>query len=150
MADRALMRSFARNRRLFRTTQSGRIVASQPSCACRVHCQRPFSTTQRRCVQGESFGTRLRRALGNTKIKWYPIPAALGIAFLGLGQLYRVNEREKAKLALEGADDGVVNFSGTGADELDSQGRPKKRKRIRPSGPWFVFWAECACDNNLS
>jgi len=110
------------------------VISSKQACIYRAQNRRTFSTTGR---QQESFGTRLRRALGNTKIKWYPIPAALGIAFLGLGQAYRVNEREKAKLALEESDDGMVNFQGTGADELDSQGRPKKRKRIRPTGPWY-------------
>src|ERR1700693_6144893 len=61
---------------------------------------RHFSATVRAYRQSqdgrESFGTRLRRALGETKIKWYPIPVGLGIGFLGLAQLYRVNEREKA------------------------------------------------------
>ena len=111
---------------------------SQPSY-CRA---RLFSSSmrlcQRRTTYKDSFGTRLRKALGETKIKWYPIPAVLGIGFLGLAQLYRVNEREKSKLALEGADDGTVNFKGTGADELDSRGRPKRRERIRPTGPWLV------------
>jgi phosphatidylserine decarboxylase len=67
----------------------------------------------------------LRKALAETKIKWYPIPVALGIAFLGLGQLYRVNEREKAKRINEEREDGE-----------EPTGRPKRRERIRPTGPW--------------
>lgn len=134
MAERAFIKC---SRRAFLAQQARPVPAatSTPACIYRSHKRRPFSTTKR---QQESFGTRLRKALGDTKIKWYPIPAALGVAFLGLGQAYRVNQREKAKLALEGDDDGIVNFQGTGADEVDSQGRPKKRKRIRPSGPWYV------------
>ena len=100
---------------------------SQPSY-CR---NRLFSSSNRLYQQRpnykDSFGSRLRKALGGTKIKWYPIPAVLGIGFLGLGQLYRVNEREKARLAEEG-DNGFVNSKGTGngTDELDSRGRPKR------------------------
>lgn len=120
-------------------------IPSQLSCV-RIRRARQFSSSARLYQQHknykDSFGTRLRKALGETKIKWYPIPAALGIGFLGLGQLYRVNEREKARLAEEGADNGYVNFKGTGADELDSRGRPKRRERIRPTGPWFVYLKE--------
>lgn len=84
----------------------------------------------------DSFGKRLRKALGETKIKWYPIPVGLGIGFLGLGQLYRVNEREKAALALE--DDAYANIIGSGENSNNEgqRGRPKRRERIRPTGPW--------------
>ncbi|KAG9248298.1 phosphatidylserine decarboxylase-like protein proenzyme [Calycina marina] len=101
-----------------------------------------FSAARRLCQnQGEykeSFGARLWKALSETKIKWYPIPVGLGIGFLGLGQLYRVNEREKAKLAIE--DDEYTNFSGTDDNGSDGgQGsRPRRRERIRPTGPWQV------------
>lgn len=57
----------------------------------------------------------------------------LGIGFLGAIQFYRVQEREKNRrlkeeYALESED----------ADEGDkeTEGRPRKRKRIRPNGPW--------------
>lgn len=77
----------------------------------------------------ESFRYRLRAALKNTKVEWKPIPIGLGIGFLGLLQFYKVSAREKRLIeeeeaALNGDDDGT---------------RPKKRPRIRPSGPW--------CDN---
>lgn len=137
MASKPLMK-YARPHALpFAHVKSIPAFSQPPYCRARL-----FSSSvrlyQQRTNYKDSFGTRLRKALGETKIKWYPIPAVLGIGFLGLGQLYRVNEREKAKLALEGADDGYVNFKGTGADELDSKGRPKRRERIRPTGPWFV------------
>lgn len=76
----------------------------------------------------DSFNTRLRKALAETKIKWHPIPVALGIAFLGLAQLYRVNEREKAR-----------RFDDEREDDEEPTGRPKRRERIRPSGPWWVI-----------
>lgn len=52
---------------------------------------------------------------------------ALGVTFLGAFQLYRIQRREKHTQSE--AKDG---------QETDSQGRPKKRERIRPSGPWTV------------
>lgn len=75
------------------------------------------------------FGTRLRAALRRTKVEWKPIPVGLGIAFLGAAQFYRVREREKRRQAEEG--DAV-------SDNRDEEGiaKPRKRKRIRPSGPW--------------
>ncbi len=84
----------------------------------------------------ESFATRLRRALGETKIRWYPIPVGLGIGFLALTQFYRVNEREKIRQR-EDEEDAYLRSIGKG-EEHDSEGRPKRRKRIRPTGPWFV------------
>jgi len=104
---------------------------SQRICIDRFHGSRFFSSSARlyrqRQEYKDSFGTRLRKALAETKIKWYPIPVALGIAFLGVGQLYRVNEREKAKRRDEESE-----------DDGESVGRPKKRERIRPTGPWLV------------
>ncbi|OBT40751.1 hypothetical protein VE00_09284 [Pseudogymnoascus sp. WSF 3629] len=86
--------------------------------------KRPFSTGKggrRKQEQGEPFHRRLGRALRDTKIRWYPIPAALGIGFLGLAQLYKVNEREKK------------------ARREEEEGeKPYRRKRIRPTGPWQV------------
>ena len=55
----------------------------------------------------------------NTKVQWKPIPIGLGIAFLGLFQLWRIQRREG------------------GAQESDSatdKGRPPKRARVYPTG----------------
>ncbi len=74
------------------------------------------------------FRTRLRTALRDTKVQWkYRIPLGLGIGFLGAIQFYRVQERENKRHqeeqdALESTEDSKVG--------------PRKRKRIRPSGPW--------------
>lgn len=117
-------------------------IPIHPQCIARVPRIHQFSSSARLCQQQggykEPFRTRLRKALGETKIKWYPIPVGLGIGFLGLGQLYRVNEREKAKLALD--DDGYSNFTGSDENSSDEgqRGRPKRRERIRPTGPWSV------------
>ena len=77
---------------------------------------------------GETFRSRLRPALKNTKIKWYPIPVGVGIGFLGLVQFYRVQAREKKNRDEQEARD---------SDGEVEPGKPKKRKRIRPSGPWY-------------
>jgi len=112
-----------------------------PRYHCQAHKSRVFSSSTK-CFQQqpgykESFTTKLRRALAETKLRWYPIPVGVGIAFLGLGQFYRVREREKAKQ--RELDDGSTNFSSRreGGD-LDREGKPKKRKRIRPTGPWYA------------
>ncbi|KAF1942956.1 phosphatidylserine decarboxylase [Clathrospora elynae] len=95
---------------------------------------RNFSSTRATCDKQnfhrkESFRSRLNSALKNTKIKWEPIPIALGIGFLGAFQLYRIQRREKHTQAEREKDEERA---------LDPQGRPKKRERIRPSGPWTV------------
>lgn len=114
---------------------------SQSQWIARSHKTRNFSYSSPRYSQKgpqykDSFGTRLRRALGETKIKWAPIPVGLGIGFLGLAQLYRINEREKARLRKE--EDGHVDITGNGNGE-GVEGRPKRRERIRPTGPWSVW-----------
>jgi phosphatidylserine decarboxylase len=94
---------------------------------------------QKRSDYKESFGTRLRRALGETRIKWYPIPVGVGIGFLGLAQLYRINNRETAKRREENSeDDGYVYTKGEG-ENGNRDGKPRKRERIRPTGPWCVY-----------
>ncbi|KAF2816124.1 phosphatidylserine decarboxylase [Mytilinidion resinicola] len=76
----------------------------------------------------ESFRSRLNAALKSTKIEWKPIPIGLGIGFLGLFQFYRVQQREQRIQEEE------RSSYGSGPDG----GKPKKRERIRPSGPWQV------------
>lgn len=93
---------------------------------------RHFSSTRPTFEQfhrKESFRSRLNSALKNTKVKWEPIPIALGIGFLGVFQFYRIQRREKHTQSDGGEDS-------DGENALDHQGRPKKRERIRPSGPW--------------
>jgi phosphatidylserine decarboxylase len=122
-----------------------RLLAPNGECVCRCHKSQPFSSSSKLYRQHpnykDSFGTRLRKALSETKIKWYPIPVGLGIGFIGLAQLYRVNEREKARREEEWDDDGYVKSTGSNGEggEKDSEGRPKRRKRIKPTGPWCVF-----------
>ena len=77
----------------------------------------------------ESFRSRLGEALRNTKIEWKPIPIGLGIGFLGLLQFYRVQQREQRRQEEES--------SGSGSNS-EPGGKPKKRERIRPSGPWYI------------
>lgn len=106
-------------------------------CHQKSSLPRRFTTTTRlRSKDGTNqdkgpFRSRLRTALRNTKIEWAPIPLGLGFAFLGAVQFYRVWERERKKQRQEEEDDLRSDESGG-----ESHSRPKKRKRIRPSGPW--------------
>ncbi|KAB8069106.1 phosphatidylserine decarboxylase-domain-containing protein [Aspergillus leporis] len=69
------------------------------------------------------FGSRLRFALRNTKVEWYPIPVGLGIGLLGILHFYKSQRAERERLERE-AEDEITN--------------PPPRHRIRPSGPWQV------------
>ncbi|TVY81397.1 Phosphatidylserine decarboxylase proenzyme [Lachnellula suecica] len=117
---------------------------TQSQRVCRYTNLRGFSSSAKLYRQHpeykESFGTRLRKALGETKIKWYPIPVGVGIGFLGLVQFLRINEREKARRDEEWEEDGYLKSTGTedGEGNNGREGRPKKRDRIRPTGPWQV------------
>jgi phosphatidylserine decarboxylase len=72
----------------------------------------------------ESFGSRLRSALGKTKIEWYSIPVGVGIGFLGLVQFLRVRQREEEK-RIRAEEQAREEFGGK---------LPPKRKRIKPTG----------------
>ena len=94
---------------------------------------RQFATSPRVKKEGSTgdegpFRSRLRTALRRTKVEWKPIPVGLGIALLGAIQFYRIREREKRQVE---NDQAAVHSEGE-----EQSSRPKKRKRIRPSGPW--------------
>lgn len=72
------------------------------------------------------FGSRLRYALRNTKVEWYPIPVGVGIGLLGLLHIYRIRRNEKRRLEKEASGEAWENE------------QPLPRRRIRPSGPWQV------------
>lgn len=74
----------------------------------------------------------------NTRIEWYPIPVGLGIGFLGFAQLYRVRQRESAREAEEEKNHTKTAGENDALGEDGEGGKPKKRKRIRPSGPWYA------------
>jgi phosphatidylserine decarboxylase len=71
--------------------------------------------------------------LRNTKIEWYWLPATAGIAFIGGLQSYRMYATAQAKKEEE---DNASLYSDEGEEEPGK--KPKKRQRIRPSGPWCV------------
>ncbi|KAL9056656.1 MAG: hypothetical protein Q9162_002827 [Coniocarpon cinnabarinum] len=83
----------------------------------------------------ESFSARLRTARGKTPIVWRPIPVSLGIGFLGVWQFYRVRQQQQ-----ERSWEQERGFHTSSEDELQEDGtrRPRKRDRVRPSGPWQV------------
>jgi len=125
----------ARGRGIFRLTPTRPVPHHRPQC---VRNARTFTTARRLCSEQqqhhskkEPFGARLRYALNNTRIQWYAIPAAAGIGFLGAFQFFKVTQRENALRE----DEERASASNNGGDEDPI---PKKRKRIRPSGPWSV------------
>lgn len=85
------------------------------------------SSQRQQQQQKDGFGSRLRAALKDTKVQWYPIPVGLGIGFLGLVQFYKTQAREKERLERE-------------ASTSEPGARPKKRPRIRPDGPWYALF----------
>jgi phosphatidylserine decarboxylase len=107
----------------------------------RRHCLRYRTFRSSRCLRDqekeqskESFGTRLGKAWRSTKIEWYPIPVGLGVGFLGFAQFWRVRARE-----IERDKQAVLASVGEGDDRGENPPkRPRKRERIRPSGPWQV------------
>ncbi|EON62399.1 hypothetical protein W97_01621 [Coniosporium apollinis CBS 100218] len=98
---------------------------------------RHFSASRNRLQQQqqqhrkESFGSRLRAALRSTKVEWKPIPVGLGIASLGVLQFYRIQRREQARQEEEARQT-------AGGEGGQDGGKPKKRQRVRPTGPWSV------------
>lgn len=93
---------------------------------------RNYSSSQRQQQSEQKrdpFRKRLRAALDSTQIVWRPIPLALGIAFLGGFQLYRVQVREQQRIDDEWA---------RKHDSEDGNGKLVRRHSIRPSGPWSV------------
>ena len=132
--SRLILRSSAITPRTLIRASAKRIPRPPPH-----HQQDPsFSTTRPRPItkqtyhRKEPFRTRLRRAWRRTPIKWQPIPIGLGIAFLGAFQFYRIQQRERRKQEEEW----LREHSDANGD--DEAVRLRKRKRIRPSGPWSV------------
>jgi phosphatidylserine decarboxylase len=82
----------------------------------------------------ESFSSRLRTAWANTPIQWYPIPVGVGVGFLGFLQFQRVRAREQARIEQE-----EQRMAKEDEDAENNGRRPKKRPRIRPSGPWYAY-----------
>lgn len=73
------------------------------------------------------FGSRLRFALRNTKVEWYPIPVGLGIGLLGLLHFYKSQRSERDRVGKDISE-----------DELENGKRPPRRPRVVPSGSWQV------------
>ncbi|KAF3481121.1 phosphatidylserine decarboxylase proenzyme [Arthroderma uncinatum] len=118
---------------------SGGLAPGRCNGRCQIISSRQFSSSRKyrsnQESQGgkqksgddekESFGSRLRAALGKTKIEWYPIPVGLGIAFLGLAQFYKSQQAEKQRMLME-------------AERGDRPQEVVPRQRVRPTGPWQV------------
>jgi hypothetical protein len=83
----------------------------------------------------DSFRARLGTALRNTKIEWYWVPASAGVAFVGGLQSYRMYATAQEK---KDEEDNASLYSDDGSEEEPGK-KPKKRKRIKPEGPWYVL-----------
>ncbi|KAK4550451.1 hypothetical protein LTR36_000029 [Oleoguttula mirabilis] len=81
----------------------------------------------------ESFAARVGTAWRSTLAGWQPIPIALGVAFLGGIQLYRLRQRH-----LRDEEEEWRRRNEHPDDYEEGSLRPKRRERIRPSGPWTV------------
>ena len=57
----------------------------------RLFSSSPYCLRQQK-YRVETFSFKLKKALRDTKIQWRPIPIGLGIAFLGVFQLYRTKK----------------------------------------------------------
>ena len=114
-------------------------VSIEPSNLTCLFCQQTrsytrFSTSARAKQHDDRpFRTRLKTAVRRTKAQWKPIPVGLGIAFLGAVQFSRVREQAKRKQQEE---DEVRKANEVCNEDVETKGRPRKRDRIRPSGPW--------------
>lgn len=121
---------------IFRAVPTMYPVARQQLGPCRIsssiryHEQLRHFSYSRSLRKGETFTSRLRKALKQTKIEWRPIPIAVGIGFLGLFQFYRIQQREQRRKLEELEEQSLDSNDGNGNK------RPRKRKRIKPSGPW--------------
>ena len=86
----------------------------------RIPCaqSRFFSCSSQRLGQQRSrvktFSFRLWKALRNTTTQWRPIPIGLGIAFLGVFQLYRIKKHAGES---EIGDDGRTDDSSQAREE---------------------------------
>ena len=90
-------------------------------------CRSLSTSTARRRPDTRPFGAKGRARLRDTKLEWRPIPIGLGIAVVGALQLYRTQAREREASSGEHDD-----------SDSSTAHTPKKRKRIKPSGPWQV------------
>lgn len=73
------------------------------------------------------FGSRLRFALRNTKVEWYPIPIGLGIGLLGVLHFYKSQRAERNRIARDAS-----------GEDWENGSRPPKRPRVVPTGSWQV------------
>ncbi|KAF3926892.1 hypothetical protein ABW20_dc0104926 [Dactylellina cionopaga] len=87
-----------------------------------TRCQYSSSSSSSSSNSRKSFFQRLRTAWNDTPIKWYPIPVGLGVAYLGFKHYTTVMGRESAE------ED----------PSLDPNDPHKKKRKVRPSGPWQV------------
>lgn len=128
MASLPLTRGLGRAKMLSGHALPSPIHATGGSCEIAFRSQSRQVVVGRRSYSQQSqqrprFSSRLRTAWNNSRIQWYQVPVGVGIGFLGFVQFYKVHTREKERQE--------ENELG-----VDGEGKPKKRARIRPDGPW--------------
>ena len=120
----ASSRLLARRRTPLFTTHHPQSTSSCLPILPRRTSTRPYSSSK------DSARARLKE----TKIQWYWLPATAGIAFIGGLQSYRMyatarDQRREMEEQEEEEREGSMYSEG---------GRPKRRKRVKPDGPWYV------------
>lgn len=86
----------------------------------------------------ESFRTRLGAALGKTKIEWYPIPVGLGIAFLGLTQMFKLQQWRREQEQERDQAQGHSQQADASTDNQTASSTSWNRGGVRPSNPWHI------------
>jgi hypothetical protein len=98
---------------LYRRSAPRSVLSRQPIPFIPKHPSQCYRRYQHQYRQ--SYGARMRGVWNSTRSKWYSIPVAAGVGFLAGRQLYKTTAR---------------------LEEDEDEHPPKRRKRIRPSGPW--------------
>ncbi|KAL2871868.1 phosphatidylserine decarboxylase 1 [Aspergillus lucknowensis] len=86
-----------------------------------------YSNQNQNSSTKSTFGSRLRFALRNTKVEWYPIPVGLGIGLLGVLHYYKLQRNERLRAERETEARG---------ESFDFSTPPRPKTRL--SGPWHV------------
>ncbi|KAK1783629.1 phosphatidylserine decarboxylase-domain-containing protein [Copromyces sp. CBS 386.78] len=112
------------------STLSSTAFGRCPTSTRFTRLETPFPASTRAPQAHQMFGRRFfsNHMPKRPRMQWHPIPIGLGIGLLGVMQFYKVYTRdrdEKRQAAAEGSEPGQA-------------GKPKKRRRIRPDGPWQV------------
>lgn len=118
------------------------VVALLPRRATTIQSRRCLSSRNDHDSQKQQQQQQKQEQQQSGKVTWYPIPVGLGIACIGLLQIYKVSTREDKQQAQQTpaaqAQQAEADASqqGSQATNPDETKKPKRRPRVRPDGPW--------------